>query len=105
MTIQNLSAEHEWAKFPAFYNAYPLRNEVSGAGADHQGGTPAGFSEVFIDDYYGRIFDQETRSIGCKYGRTNKLQHYVSLPSLPVIDELRVDAETCRRVAVDQHHD
>jgi hypothetical protein len=90
MTIHNLSAEHEWVKFPAFYNAYPLRNEVSGAGIDPKSGTPAAFGDVFIDDYYGRIFDQETKSIGSKYGRTNRLRHYVSISSLPIIDELRV---------------
>ena len=90
MTIHKLSAEHEWVKYPAFYNAYPIPNEVSGAAADYHDAPPPAFGDTFIDDYYGRIFNQSTRFISSKYGRSNKLKHYVSIPSLTIVDELRV---------------
>jgi hypothetical protein len=90
MTIHKLSADHEWAQYPAFYNAYPLSNEVSGAAADFQNTTAPAFGDTFIDDYYGRIFNQSTQFISSKYGRSNKLKHYVSIPSLTIVDELRV---------------
>lgn len=90
MTIINLSEHHQWLQYPAFFNAYPIPNEVAGAGADYESGTPESFGEVFLDDYYGRIFDKHSRFVGSKYGRSTKMQHYVKIPSLEIVDELRV---------------
>lgn len=90
MTIINLSEHHQWLQYPAFFNAYPIPNEVAGAGADYESGTPESFREIFLDDYYGRIFDKHSRFVGSKYGRSTKMQHYVKIPSLEIVDELRV---------------
>lgn len=87
--IRELSPEHAWAKYPAFYNAYPLRNETSPAGI-RVGRHPSRYGAVYIDDYYGRIFDQESEMIAPKYGLSAKMRPYVPIPSLKVTDELRV---------------
>jgi hypothetical protein len=90
MTIHKLSTEHEWLKYPAFYNAYPLPNEVAAAGADYGQTTPVSYGELYLDDYYGRIFNKGTHFVASKYGRSSKMKHYVSIPSLEVVDEYRV---------------
>lgn len=90
MTIHKLSPEHEWLKYPAFYNAYPLPNEIAAAGADYGQTTPASYGDIYLDDYYGRIFDKGTHFVASKYGRSSKMKHYVSIPSLEIFDELRV---------------
>ena len=48
------------------------------------------YGDVYIDDYYGRIFDRESHDVAAKYGRIAKMRHYVSIPSLEVVEELRV---------------
>ena len=90
MTIRDLSADHAWIKYPAFYNAYPLRNEIAAAGADYGSKTPKSYGDIYIDDYYGRIFDTRSHSVTSKYGRSAKMNHYLSIRSLELIDELRV---------------
>lgn len=89
MSIQLLSYDHVVSKYPAFYNAYALRNEISGRGHEI-GATSASYGDVFIDDYYGRIFDSRSSRVVSKYGLSSKMPYYVSLPQLEVVDELRV---------------
>ena len=87
--IHTLSSNHEWFKHPAFYNAYPIRNEVT-LGRDGLQNSSPPYGEVFIDDYYGRIWDQEGSGLIAKYGRSSNMNHYISIPSLDIVDELRV---------------
>lgn len=90
MTIIKLSEEHQWLQYPAFFNAYPIFNEVAGTGADYGMGTPESYGEIYLDDYYGRIFDKHSHLVGSKYGRSSKMHHYVQSGSMEIIDELRV---------------
>lgn len=90
MTIIKLSEKHPWIQYPAFFNAYPILNEIAGVGADIGVVTPKSYGEIYLDDYYGRIFDKHSQVVGSKYGRTSKMHHYVRLRSMEIIDELRV---------------
>lgn len=90
MTIINLTEQHQWAQYPAFFNAYPMFNEISGGGADVGAGTPDSYGPIYLDDYYGRMFDEKSRIIGSKYGRSSKMRHYLKRPSMEIVDELRV---------------
>lgn len=87
--IRSLDSNHEWLKHPSFYNAYPLRNEIvlRNAGSPQKAHK---YGDVFIDDYYGRIFDRESQDLDAKYGGSIDLNHYISAPSLEIVDELRV---------------
>jgi len=87
--IHKLSSDHDWVKYPAFYNAYSLNNEVR-AGCSITGSVDSPYGDVYIDDYYGRIFDQHSHQFAPKYGQSSKMKHYVSIPSLEIVDELRV---------------
>jgi len=86
--IRPLSSSHEWVKYPAFYNVYPVHNEVSFAGGLQSSG--ADYGEMYIDDYYGRVFNGRGGQGLAQYGVTKKLGYYASFPSLEVVDELRV---------------
>ena len=87
--IHTLSSDHEWVKYPAFYNAYPLSNEVR-AGCDIISRADSPYGDVYIDDYYGRIFNRHSHQFAPIYGQSSKMAHYVSIPSLEIVDELRV---------------
>lgn len=89
--IRTLTEGHEWLEYPAFFNAYPIRNELSPAGCK-EGGISLPYGDIFIDDYYGRIFDHESHGWLPKYGRSSAMPYYY-MPfggSLQVVDELRV---------------
>lgn len=90
MTIIKLSPEHLWLQYPAFFNAYPILNEIAGVGSDIGVRTSKSYGEIYLDDYYGRIFDRHSQDIGSKYGRSNKMHHYVRPRAMEIIDEMRV---------------
>jgi len=87
--IRELSPDHEWVKYPAFYNVYPLRNEM-GHGVEVVRLPVEPYGEVYIDDYYGRVFDREGMPVAPKYGLSSKTPPYVTIRSLPVVEELRI---------------
>lgn len=86
--IRPLSSSHEWVKYPAFYNVYPVHNEVSFAGGLQS--RSADYGEMYIDDYYGRVFNGRGGQGVAQYGVTKNMGYYASFPSLEVVDELRV---------------
>ncbi|HEY4259523.1 MAG TPA: hypothetical protein VGM98_05175 [Schlesneria sp.] len=87
--IHTLEKEHPWMRYPAFYNAYPIRNEVShSAELSLQPDSP--FGNAYCDTYYGRIFDEESHGFNPKYGLSAKLGFYVGSRSLEVVEEFRV---------------
>jgi hypothetical protein len=88
--IHKLTNDHDWVRFPAFYNAYPIRNEVAGSSMEFTGPASSPYGDLYLDDYYGRLFDFSGDQFPAKYGRTAKLNHYVPIPSMEVVDELRV---------------
>lgn len=87
--IQSLTIEHEWVKYPAFHNAYPLRNEVS-AFFRKTGDHSSPYGNLYIDDHYGRIFDRDTHEFLAKYGETSMMPYYPTPKLFEIADELRV---------------
>lgn len=89
MTIKALKKNHQWVNYPAFYNAYPLQNEIHPTARiiPKNVSKDAGY---FIDTYYGRIFEAKYLESISLYGHAESMQHYVSVRELMVIEEFRV---------------
>lgn len=87
--IKELATDDPLLKYPTFYNAYPIRNEISGSGA-RLSVDATSCPSLFIDDSYGRVFDEKSRALAPKYGLTSRMPLYVEFPSLRVVDEFRV---------------
>ena len=87
--IHKVPNDHEWLKFSAFYNVYPIRNEI-GVGAQKGSHAACPYGEIYCDDYYGRVFDRQSNAVAPKYGRAAKMRYYVPIPSLEAVEELRV---------------
>ena len=77
-------------RFPALYNAYPVRNEVAGSSAAIGERSSPLPHTCFIDDAYGRIYDQSVAECMALYGQSANMNFYTSFPKREVVDELRV---------------
>ncbi|WP_425618994.1 FRG domain-containing protein [Anatilimnocola sp. NA78] len=89
MTIEAIELEDPRLRLPALHNVYPLFNEAHPSGdADGDGGF--GAPEAFLDHKYGRVFTRNRIVRRAVYGRTEKMEHYVKLDGLAIVEELRV---------------
>jgi hypothetical protein len=87
--IKELSNTDPILRYPAFYNAYPIKNEF------HQKMGPMveniySSSLPHIETSYGRIFDPGMIKISSIFGDTDRMGYYHSETSLKVIGEFRV---------------
>ena len=88
--IISLQPDDPIVRFPALYNAYPVRNEVAGSSA-MLGQRSSPLPHIcFIDDAYGRIYDQSVAHCNALYGQSTSMNFYTSFPKREVVDELRV---------------
>lgn len=89
MNLINITTEHQWYKYPSFYNVYPIFNEVHpsvSTGPNKNQDT----TSHFIDTYYGRVYDYTMSNSNGIYGQSSSMKNYVSLDDLTIVDELRV---------------
>ncbi len=89
MNISDVTTEHEWFKYPSFYNVYPIFNEVHPSVIENSN-TSARGSSHFIDTQYGRVYDSSMGDSQGIYGRSCSMSNYTEINDLPVVDELRV---------------
>lgn len=87
--IQEISNTHPILRYPAFYNAYPIKNEF------HQRMGPLkdnhySLTHPHLESYYGRIFDPGMISVSSIYGDTDRMGYYHRDESLKVVGEFRV---------------
>ncbi|MCA9039487.1 MAG: FRG domain-containing protein [Planctomycetaceae bacterium] len=89
MTIETIHPDDPRLRLPAFHNIYPVFNEVHPTGGtDEFDDVP--FTNIFLDHNYGRVFTPERSIKHAIYGRTEKMNYYVSINGLNIVDELRV---------------
>lgn len=85
-----LKRNHLWRKAPAFYNVYPLINEVHYSSVTIPPKKPSDLETLLIDPYYGRIYSPQLFTRCCVYGKTKNMNLYGNFKKLNVVEELRV---------------
>lgn len=89
MNLLDITTDHNWCKYPYFYNVYPIFNEIHSSASSQSNRNKRTTSHV-IDTQYGRIYDCVVGDLNGIYGKSSCMKNYVSLNDLTVVDELRV---------------
>jgi hypothetical protein len=89
MNIFHISKDHQWSKYPAFYNVYPIFNEIHPTITTGESKRKIETSQ-FIDSLYGRVYDAFSINSKGIYGRSSHMNYYSKPIDLPVVDEFRV---------------
>jgi hypothetical protein len=84
-----ISKFSEKFNYSSYYNIYAIPNEIHPT-ANLVSSVDGGQTEFFLDDYYGRLFNQEYMQSTALYGLSSKMGLYVNVNGLELVDEYRV---------------
>jgi hypothetical protein len=98
MTIEAIERDDYRLRMPAFYNIYPLPNEVHLTGYLYGSDVAP---NTFMDRMYGRVFTADRAKSHAVYGRREKMDYYTRFDGLLIVDELRVPYRRIPIFAVD----
>lgn len=87
--IREISNTDPILRYPAFYNAYPIKNEFHNKMGPLKDNSYSS-SQSYLESFYGRIFDPGMMQITSIYGDTERMDYYYRDENLKVIDEFRV---------------
>src|SRR5690242_7341562 len=90
MTFKRIPNNDPIATFPAYFNVYPVTNEFHARAVELAQPLPKSDGFLYLDDYYGRIYDHPIAFHRGIYGKSEKMEYYHRIEGLDVVDELRV---------------